>query len=36
LQNDKPIDILNYIKRLDSFPNAYKTYKIMFTIPLIE
>jgi len=23
LENDKPIDILNYIKRINSFPNAY-------------
>ena len=22
LENDKPIDILNYIKRINSFPNA--------------
>jgi len=32
LKNDKPIDILNYIKRIDSFPNAYIAYKIMLTI----
>ncbi|KAH1249266.1 hypothetical protein GmHk_05G012662 [Glycine max] len=32
LENDKPIDILNYIKRINSFPNAYKTYRIMLTI----
>jgi len=23
LENDKPIDILNYIKRINSFPNSY-------------
>jgi len=23
LENDKPIDILNYIKRINSFPNTY-------------
>jgi len=34
LKNDKPIDILNYIKRINSFPNAYITYKIMLTIPI--
>ena len=32
MKNDKPIDILNYIKRIDSFPNAYIAYKIMLTI----
>jgi len=26
LENDKSIDILNYIKRINSFPNAYITY----------
>jgi len=34
LENDKPIDILNYIKRINSFPNAYIAYRIMLTIPL--
>ena len=34
LENDKLIDILNYIKRINSFPNAYITYKIMLTIPV--
>jgi len=28
----KPIDILNYIKRINSFPNAYIVYRIMLTI----
>jgi len=32
LENDKPIDILNYIKRINSFPNAYITYRIMYSI----
>ena len=32
MQNDKPIDILNCIKRINSFPNAYITYRIMLTI----
>ena len=27
-----PIDILNYIKRLDSFPNTCITYRILLTI----
>ena len=34
MENDKPIDTLNYIKRIDYFSNAYITYKIMLTIPL--
>ncbi|XP_058778632.1 uncharacterized protein LOC131652705 [Vicia villosa] len=34
VENDTPIDILNYIKRLDSFPNAYIAYRIMLTIPI--
>ena len=29
-----PIDILNYIKRLDSFPNTCITYRILLTIPI--
>jgi len=32
LENNKLIDILNYIKRINSFPNAYMTYRIMLTI----
>ena len=28
------IDILNYIKRLDSFPNACIAYRILLTIPV--
>jgi len=34
LENDKPIDIFNYIKRINSFPNVYITYKIMLTISI--
>jgi hypothetical protein len=34
LENDKPIDILNYIKRINSFSNAYIVYRIMLTIPV--
>ena len=30
-----PIDILNYIKRLNSFPNTYIAYKILLTIHVI-
>ena len=29
-----PIDIINYIKRLDSFLNTCIAYKILLTIPL--
>jgi len=32
LENDKPIDILNYIERINSFLNVYITYIIMLTI----
>jgi len=32
LKNDKPIDIFNYIKIINSFPNAYITYRIILTI----
>ena len=29
-----PINVLNYLKRLDSFPNAYIAYIILLTIPV--
>ena len=29
-----PIDILNYIKKLEFFPNACITYRILLTIPV--
>ena len=32
--NSTPLDILNYIKRINSFPNAYIAYRIMLTIPV--
>jgi len=32
LENDKPINIFNYIKIINSFPNAYIAYRIMLTI----
>ena len=33
--NEKsPINVLNYIKRLGSFPNAYIAFKILLTIPV--
>ena len=34
VENDTPIDIVNYIIRLDSFPNAFIVYRIMLTIPI--
>jgi len=34
VENDKSINIFNYIKRIDSFPNVYITYRIMLTIPV--
>ena len=33
-KNYTPIVILNYIKRLDSFPNTCIAYKILLTIPV--
>ena len=33
-KNYTPIDILNYIKRLDSFPNICIAYRILLTIPV--
>ena len=35
LENDKPIDILNYIKNIYSFPNAYIAYRTMLTISVL-
>jgi len=32
LENHKPIDILNYINKINSFPNVYIYYRIMLTI----
>jgi len=32
LKNDKPINILNCIKRINSFPNTYITHRIMLII----
>ena len=34
IEESAPIDILNYIKRLDFFPNACIAYKILLTIPI--
>ena len=30
-----PINVINYLKRLDSFPSAYIAYKILLTIPVM-
>jgi hypothetical protein len=34
IEKSAPIDILNYIKRLDSFPNTCIAYRILLTIPV--
>jgi hypothetical protein len=34
IEESAPIDILNYIKRLDSFPNTCIAYRILLTIPV--
>ncbi len=34
MEENTPIDTLNYIKMLDSFPNACIAYKILLTIPV--
>jgi hypothetical protein len=34
IEESASIDILNYIKRLDSFPNACIAYRILLTIPV--
>jgi hypothetical protein len=35
IEESSPIDILNYIKRLDYFPNACIAYRILLTILVI-
>jgi len=35
LKNDKSINILNYIKRINYFSNAYISYRIMLTISIL-
>ena len=32
IDENTPINVLNYLKRLDSFPNAYIAYRILLTI----
>ena len=34
INENSPINVLNYIKRLESFPNACITFKILLTIPV--
>ncbi|KAK4563355.1 hypothetical protein RGQ29_005748 [Quercus rubra] len=34
IDENTPINVLNYLKRLDSFPNAYIAYRILLTIPV--
>ena len=34
IDENTPINVLNYLKRLDSFPKAYIAYKILLTIPV--
>ena len=34
IDESAPINVLNYLKRLDSFPNAYIAYRILLAIPI--
>jgi len=34
IENNTPIETLNFIKRLNSFPNACIAYRILLTIPI--
>ena len=34
IDENTPINVLNYLKRLGSFPNAYIAYRILLTIPV--
>lgn len=34
IKTNTPIEILNYIRKLDCFPNAYIAYRILLTIPI--
>ena len=34
IDENTPINVLNYLKRLDSFLNAYIAYRILLTIPI--
>ena len=35
IDENTPINVLNYLKMLDSFPNVYIIYKILLTIPVM-
>ena len=35
INENSPINVLNYIKRLESFPNAYIAFRILLTIYVI-
>ena len=35
INENSPINVLNYIKRLESFPNACIAFRILLTIPII-
>ena len=35
INENSPINVLNYIKRLKSFPNACIAFRILLTIPVI-
>ena len=34
VDENTPINVLNYLKRLDSFPNTYITYRILLIMPV--
>ena len=34
INDNSPINVLNYIKRLEYFPNAYIAFRISLTIPV--
>ena len=34
INENSPINVLNYIKRLESFPNACIAFRILLTIPV--
>ena len=35
IDENTPINVLNYLKMLDSFPNAYIAYRILLTISVM-
>ena len=35
IDENTPINVLNYLKRLYYFPNAYIAYRILLTIPVM-